>query len=277
MLKSFFLALVVLLTVAGAEVAAQTENPEKVEYSNYVTSLDDYQKTHADYELARSQYLKFETLKSKTDAQNSTLKMLEARDAVIVDYLSLLKSKIENLKGVDSSSVESAVSILGDEISWYSNHKSKLSSSLSLEDLLVDSKDAEDHFVYTQKLYFYCLSLISDGAVGKSVDKFMSLSQKLKEKLQIIKDDKREEYLLGLEKTQLIDRWIFESDARIERIDGKRKDAVALALKILNLKASGEPEKAYSKITPILEEAKQYLVEANSYLSEVIKEIKIAN
>jgi hypothetical protein len=111
--------------------------------------------------------------------------------------------------------------------------------------------------------------------VGENVDKLLLLSGKLKEKLQVIKGDKTE--VLSLEKTQLIDRWIFESDTRVERIEGKRNEAGDLASKILSSKSSGEPEKTYSKVTPLLEEAKQYLTEANSYLKEIVKKIKVSD
>ena len=273
--SKFFLTLSVLLLITGGAVFAQTESPEKANYSAYITSLENYQKVHDEYNLARSQYLIFETLKSKTVAQNSALEMLEARSTVVIDYLSFLKGKVESLEGVDTAKAVSTVSMLDDEIVWYSDHKSKLTSALTLEDLLADSKQAEDHFEYTQKVYYSSLSLISDGVVGGNTEKLLILSQNLKNKLQTIKSDSNN--VLSLEKTQLIDRWVFESDARIERIDGKRKDTEPLASKIMSSKTAGEPEKFYNKITPLLEEAKQYLAEANSFLVEVVKEIKVSD
>ena len=148
MLKRLFSLIIVLvlsLFITNNLVYSQEPPQEDTDPSmdqiieDYARALEEYNITHDEYVLKRVQYLKFLSLKSKQDAYDATLAMLEKRDEVVISYLKVLRKKIDEGIGISEARKEGLYFRIDEEISWYENHRENLSTTGSLDDLVDDS------------------------------------------------------------------------------------------------------------------------------------------
>lgn len=239
-------------------------------FKDYSQKLENYNNKHAAYVLARSNYLKFDTLQSKTDAQNATMALLEARDDVLLSYLASLKLKLDEESQDDSRIADLRLKI-DEEVSWLNDHKSKLSSAGTLEDLVSDSDEEKARYqLTTQSLFYEILTNITYGKVISFRNRESDLLSVLKDRFNQIKEEQK----FGTTKLQLIDRWLFESEGRLTRANDKLEEAdqaISTALEKKN-NFSG----VYEGAAQILGQSQQYLKEGSSFMKEVIREIKTA-
>src|SRR3989344_2566962 len=108
-------------------------------YQDYTYNYSIYRRAHNDYVLAKGQYLSYKTLKSKTNAYDKTLAMLQARDEAIKTYLTALRLKLVETEGVPSLERDALFGRIDTEVAWYEDHRGSLASAGRLEDLVVNS------------------------------------------------------------------------------------------------------------------------------------------
>src|SRR6266404_4894997 len=113
------------------------------DYQNYVNKQGAYQIAYSDYIRARLNYLSSQSLDSQNKGMKATITMLQARDELVVSYLTEVNTKIQNTKGIDSGTQSSLGSQLTTEISWYNAHAIKVTSAGNLQDLVTDSDEAK--------------------------------------------------------------------------------------------------------------------------------------
>lgn len=276
MLKKFLtfattLALLIFVFVPAVQSESLPETEFDKRYKEYIQKIEDYNKAHDAYVLARSQYLKFKTLQSRTDAQGATLVMLQARDTVFISYLETLKSRLQETLGVKEETRSLLNLKIDEEISWLNDHKGRLSSAGTLEDLVKDSDEAKSrHKLKTESVFYEVLAWISNGKIAYFRERLGSLFSKTRDKFYQIKDEGK----FSTGKIQTIDRWIFYSEGRIGRAEEKHLEAEKV-MSDLSAK-QGSFVGVYDKVILTLRESQQYLKESSSYLKEVIKEVKTA-
>lgn len=273
--KLVYCALLVLLLFFVSTAQVYSQNPGETEfdrgYRQYSQKLEDYNEKHDAYVLARSNYLKFNTLQSKSDAQAATLALLQARDEVLLSYLNSLKLKLTEVSGAENTRTGDLYVKIDEEISWLNDHKNKLGSAGTLEDLVSDSNNEKLRYqLTTQSLFYETLSNISYEKVTSFRDREASLLSSLKDRFNQIKGEGK----FGTTKLQLIDRWLFESDGRFQRANEKQLEADKIITTTIEKK--GNFASAYEGIILTLGQAQQYLKEASSFMKEVIREIKTA-
>ncbi|QQG47378.1 MAG: hypothetical protein HY044_04615 [Candidatus Woesebacteria bacterium] len=230
--------------------------------SDYKASVDIYQKADNDYQLARSQYLSSQTLASQQKAQQATYAFLKARDDVISTYLSMLRQKITDTKGIGDNDKNGFYGRIDSDVSFYIDHRDKIPSAGSLTDLFSDSDKARDHYnKITLPLIYRILATLPDGTVQVFLGRITDIIGRISTKTSEIKKDKD---------TQTIERWIIETQNRVDRAKDKESSILTDLPKIETVK---DPFSSYNSFLGSYDETIQYLKEANIYLKEIVKNI----
>ncbi len=271
----FGIIALVFLILAPKVLSQGLPGPEfnKV-FGQYSQKLEDYRNAHDDYLLARSQYLKFKTLTAQNNAKVATLTMLQARDDVVIYYLRSLVERVKEIEGMDGDTRKDLLSRIDGEISWFSEHKGKLSSAGSLEDLVSDSDKAKEQHRSIEPLIYEALAEIPNARVSHFRERLNKIFSTTADKVNTIKSEERLEYKFSTRKIQVIDRWIFETENMIGRSEEKQneaKDEISEA----SSRGRGD-EKTLNQVLQILGESQQYLKEASSFVKEIIREIMTA-
>ena len=275
----FVLVVVVLSVIIVASIntiEAQDASKEAFNqaFNNYSLKNEEYNSNHEAYVLARSQYLKFKTLASKTNAQTATANMLKARDDVVTSYLLAIKARI-NDSSIDISSEKKDVLFIriDTEVGWFNDHKANISESDSLDDLISKSDEAKVRFKGLDLTIYDSLYSISGGRMLKYRERFNDIYLSIVDLVNNIKNEKRTDYSFSDEKLLTIDRWITETQdqlAKCTEVQLKAEDSATRFGDKANNKS------IYDQSMESLENANTYLKDAAGYTQEIISEIKIA-
>jgi len=248
------------------EVGSEAFNRSFQEYRNRV---EEYEAAHDEYELARSQYLKFNTLTAKANALAKTKSMLEQRDNVIIAYLDLQKTRLDENKGVETAKKEEIFTQVEGEKQWFADHKAKISSAESLDDLIDRSNETRDKYKLMEGFIYTTLFTLSDGRINDYQARLNDIFSETKQKMEIIKNEKRDEYKFSDRKIDIIERWIAEAESRAGKSEENQLKAQEWAERIVNLGT-------YNVAINFLEDARSYTKESTSYIKEIVREIKTA-
>lgn len=280
-LTSLFL---VLIFKAFPRVVFSQENPVVVEKTAFEKQYDEYQAKikvyatlHQDYVVKRSQYIKFKTLTSQEDAFDSTLAMLQARNDVLSAYFQTLKEKLKDGDDIPGD-VEAVMTLeLDDESAWLVAHQNTTSTAGTLDDLVKDSQKASNQFNQKEVAIAYkSLSTFALGRVLGYTKRTEDLFSLLKKKIDVIRSETRSDYSFSSAKFQILDRWMFDAETRIERAKQKNLSVQNLFTD-KDLKQKGENAiSQYNLSLSNLGQSQLFLKEANTFMSEVIREIKLS-
>lgn len=237
-------------------------------YNDYTYTYDQYRLANNEYIMSRQAYLNYKTLTSKTDAQDKTLKMLQLRDNVVRTYLIALRKKLAEITGILNYKQNVLYLKLDTEINWYTQHHDQLSSAGTLEDLVSSSQEAQSKYQETEILIYQTLGAILAGKESVARDQINQQIENLKTKMAEIRQK-------GDKNTNVAERWLLEAENRLTRSQEKQSTAQQI---LTNLKPYTQDKiQAYDQAQFTLTESHQYLKEANSYLRELIKEVKHAD
>lgn len=248
----------------GILIAANTFEQS---YQDYLFNYDQYRQTNANYVISRQAYLSYQTLTAKSEAQTKTLHMLKSRDETLKTYLTTLKDKITQQEGLSPTEKESELAQLENEAAWYQDHQERLPSAGTLEDLVDSSQEARQHYRHTESLIYQTLVTILSGKENFWRSQLIDQIKAIKSNLARIKDN-------GDKETNKAERWLLEAENRITRSQEKQQKANA---NLADLNNSSNRNEVYNQSQFALEESRQYLKEADSYLKEVVREIKTAD
>lgn len=152
-----------LVKVIFAQSPAPSNNAYATAYQNFIDKNGAYQSSHNDYLTARANYLASGSLDSQAKAMQATLNMLQARDDLMVAYISAMSAKVQASQGISDGDKSSLTSQFNNEISWYNNHRGRLASAGSLNDLVSDSDEAKTRYNNSSFIIIYT-GLIDLGA-----------------------------------------------------------------------------------------------------------------
>lgn len=241
-------------------------------YNQYRQKVEEYNLRHEDYLLKRAQYLNFKTLTAQENALASTKAMLQARDDVVIWYFRVLKESLKTSKGVSGSTIERLTSILDQEEAWFLGHRELLTSAATLEDLVKDSREAEERFRKNDPIIYEVLISRANGRVLDFTTRTDKIFEDIKAKLDEIRKDTREKYSFSFKKLALLDRWMLESQNLILRSKEKQSQIDGIILDLTKAKTRSEAE--YDIAISTLTQSQLYLRDATVFLEEVIREIK---
>lgn len=268
MKKYLLLAFLFLFFLFTPSVLAQNFDSQKA-YEDYVFQKNEYDKAHAEYELARAAYLQSGTLAAKSEAQAKTMAMLVARDEVLRTYLTAIRLRLVETRGLLSTEKEPLFGQIDSEVSWYENHKNEVGSAGSLEDLVTESDEARDRFEETtQDIAYRSLFTVSKGKVSTYQIDLRGIITDLETKIAQVRS-------AGDKETRDIERWMLDTRSKLVRSEEKLLSAQG---EILDLgDRSEEKLPAYNKAIFTLEESFQALKEGLDFMKQVIRELKTAD
>lgn len=227
-------------------------------YNDYSYNYTLYRNTYNDYQVAKSAFLTYHTLTAQSDAINKLRAVLKARDQVMFVYYNLLQEKLNATVGVTDDTKTTFGKVKESEKTWLTDHQKKIEAAGSLEDL--NSASAEFENRYSQmdtetKQAIGSILLAKEGTLGSQVETFIdSLNTKITEIRQSGED------------TTFADRGVINTKNKIELFHTK---LTATRDVFFPETSSGQIE--IFKGQQRLSEANQYLREAASFLSEIIK------
>jgi len=231
---------------------------------SYNLSLHDQQKSV--YQKVRSEYLQFNTLISKETIQQETLKLLLIRDEVVKTYLTSLRMKIRELKGLSDIEKEGFYSRIDGEYKFFEEHKNKLSSAGSLDDLVEDSEEALERYDKSSKnVIYYSLIGIASG-------KNSYLRAEIEKQIAVLKSKISEIRVNGDKDVSAIERSITDLENKISR--SKEKDNLALSTVNQIKTIERNKEGIYNEALQETQDSFSYIKEVNNYLLEIIKQLK---
>ena len=277
--RKFLAALVVgfLISSSVGFVSAQKEEVEVVEeefdfnraYQDYVFLFDVYQKQHSEFLLARAQYIQAGTLVAQTKAKEETAQMLEARDDVVISYLTALRMRLLEAEGVSDTVKGGLFDRLDVEIFWFKDHKERISSAGTLNDLIADSEEAYERFLAAEPVIYEVLSVIPIGKVSVLRAQLNVILNGLKSKTTEVRTN-------GDHDVEIVERWIIETEEKIIRSVDKE---IAAQQRIPDFLGDGRSSSSSRRVdrVPILNdvlnlvrESNQFLREASSFMNEII-------
>jgi len=231
---------------------------------SYNLSLHNQQKNV--YQKARSEYLQFDTLISKETIKQETLKLLLIRDEVVKTYLTSLRMKIKELEGLKDSQKEGYYSRIDGEYKFFEEHKNKLSSAGSLDDLIEDSDEALERYdKFSKIVIYYSLIGIASGKNSLLTAEIGKQISELKSKIFEIRSN-------GDKDVSSIERSITDLENKISR--SKEKDNQALNMVNQIKTTERNKEDIYSEALKETQDSFSYIKEVNNYLLEIINQIK---
>ena len=235
-------------------------------HNDYLYNYNQYRTTHAEYVAAKQQYLTYKTLTAKTAAQEKTRTMLKARDEALRTYFIALRLKLRETAGISSYEKNIVFLRLNNDISWYEDHKARLSGAGSIPDLIEISSEAQERYKETEILAYQALATILAGKENDLRDKIQEQISQLEGKVGQIRQE-------GIINTKTFERWLLEAQNRLTW--SKEKQYAAQSL-LANLKPRERNKaKIYNNAQLSFSESHQYLKEATSYLFEIIREVGI--
>lgn len=262
---AFLLLTLIATVIFASSVLSQEGFNFETAYKDYSFNYGVYRRAHNDYILARGQYLTYQTLKSKTNAQDMTLAMLQARDDVLRTYLTAIRLMLIETEGVSDFERDVLFTRIDAEIAWYSDHKSSLPSAGSLEDLVESAQEAEERYKTTEVLIYQALTAILVGRENGFRIELGTRIEEIKAKISEIRQNQDKD-------TRKVERWILEAESRLTRSQEKQ---FAAQEEVSGLKERERTKyKAYNAAQSRIKESHQYLKEASSFLKEIVDELK---
>ena len=263
---SVVFAFVVGLFFAAPAFSQEDKLTYERAYQDYTYNYDIYRRANSEYESFRLQYIQYKTLTAQENAREATVRMLQARDEVVKTYLTALRTRLSETGGIMDDKRNALYSEIDASVLWFSGHKDKIPSAGTLEDLVKDSDEARDYYRKNEyELY--------DALVTISIGKIASIREKQENALSEIKAKVAEIRANGDKDTGVLERWILDTENKIARSREKEFEALDLMPK---LKGSGDKINTdkYDDVLFKLSESLQYLKDANSYMKEIVNEIK---
>ncbi|OGM37452.1 hypothetical protein A3F01_03330 [Candidatus Woesebacteria bacterium RIFCSPHIGHO2_12_FULL_38_11] len=256
------------------ESEAVTTESFDAAYGKYQDEMEIYRSAHDEYLFKKAQYQRFGTLTSRQEAQSATVLMLETRDNVVISYLLALKTRVSEAIGVQDSTEEGLKVRIDEEIGWFTDHRNTIPSAGTLEDLEKDSIEAQSRWKSVDPLIYEVLAVIAHGRVLEFTDRTDEIFGRVKNKSEDIRTEERDEYTFSNQKFDILNRWVFETENRIARSKERKSDAES-AITLLAKRRSNALSQ-YNEVITILGETQLYLKEANTFMGEIIREIKTA-
>lgn len=202
--------------------------------------------------------------------------MLMSRDEVVITYIKLLSFSLNDAKGVIEESRQSLSLDLIQENEFFTDHKQRISSAQTLEELVSDSDEAADRFEDDHRLFYKVLSHISTAQVNEYSRRFDLSRAELIAKVDQIKSETRDDYKLDQEKLDLIDGWLLESENSVDRADQKLEESVNSIALLDDTKGQEnrfEFASQYDHTVDLLQQTTTHFTQAIRFLNEVIQEV----
>jgi hypothetical protein len=235
-------------------------------YQDYQYSLGVYRNAYSSYQDSKDFYLKNPTLTLKEDARQKTLAMLKDRDQLGAVYLTMLRMKIVETKGLSEDDKNIIFGKIDPEVKWYQDHDKSYNSGDPLEVLFTKSGESESHYkATTLPIIYESLFDISLGAqAGMQNDMTVIYTS--------LKDIVSTRVTGGNLDMNPFNRWFTDIDTLIATLNQNSGVAKTQIAKIYGQYYSIVG--AYNTSTDTLASSQSSLTQLNDFLTEVLTSLK---
>ena len=229
---------------------------------DYVFTEDTYRKDLADFNLKKDSYNKNPTLSLKEELRISLYKFVGTRNSLFKNYLTMLRIKTLESKGIETGKKEEIFTKIDPEVTWFSERKNSYSTNDTLEDIVMKTGDEDTRWrTNTLPVIYFTLAHTSLGEVRATKEDHIKIYRDLKrESQELVK--------LGRADTSLFERWFRDIDQELNNIGEIEKATLVEIEKIFGAdeyRRSGSYENAIETLEPV----KTNLLRLNGFIKEL--------
>lgn len=236
-------------------------------YQDYLYQFDIYRQRYSEFQIAKNEYQKFNTLTAQASAVDKTRLMLAQRDQLLRAYLLLLKEKIAETPTMSGTDQQTYVTLINNEVSFLDNHSLLVSSVNSLEDATRVSRDLENHYTILQRA-------IRQTIIGIGLGQLSGLIQDydiaLTNARNVISANPG---AFTLEKQATIDRWVLQITNK-RTLFQKKYDQIVGTNNSLNSSSIEELNQRFSEMQRLIGESRQEIIDGSSYMKELVNTLR---
>lgn len=246
-------------------VSSQDFNSEKA-YQDYVFTRSQYDETYKKYEETKDSYLKNPTLSLKEEARIATINMLKVRDDLYRVYLTAIRTKISETKGLTNDEKGSLFTKLDSDVSYYQGHKLTYTGNETLDNVFKINTDVQNHYnSITLPFIYESLFMISYGQeVGIRQD-----HEKIYQGLSDFLNLKVAEQKLVIDP---FNRWFLDISSTMDKLQ-KSEVGAKTYIQEMYTKKSTNVSSSYDKAVSILSQSIINLKKLNSFVTEFMTAI----
>lgn len=254
-----FLVFLALPALLALPVGASSQQA----YQDYLYQFDVYRTMYRDFQTARGEFLKFQTLTSQTTALTKTKAMLTQRAMLLHTYLLLLGERLNEDQGLTPEEHLLYRSQLTAELAFLDRQKVSAAAPATLADATNHSKELEERY---PKLYAIMREIASELVRGNSLASVRTFDQLFGNAKTIAMDNRN---LFPPEKQVTIDRWIVQIATKRTSLQ-QTLDTFAQTDQTMGKAATqSEIDRWVSESAKSAASAKQQLVELTANLGEL--------
>ena len=232
-------------------------------YKSYQDLNDYYRKAYQNYITSKNKYLTYKTLTAQKEALDYGKEFLKTRDQMVLTYLEILRSKVNETGGYSETDKSLIFGNLNVESVWLSNIRSKYDVASTLNDLQNVSNQVQDRYLNTVRP-------ISLGVAGSIyLNKYDLIYNTLEEILNTLESNLQNIRASG-DNTEVAERWLLEAKNKASLAKDKENEAQFLFSNLHGQSLVNDFNQGVFYLT----QGNQYMREANSYIAEVINNIK---
>jgi hypothetical protein len=236
-------------------------------YQDYLYQYDQYRIKLNNFKVARTEYLKFNTLLAETTALDTVKAMMMQRNTLLRTYLLLLTEKLNENQGVTGPDKQLYQKLIQNENTFLDTHTELINSIGSITDAIDTSKQLESHYMVLYVGMRQTLTTLSLGDLMKlNTDYKRTLDE-----LRVIADNAKT--TITPEKQSTIDRWLLQINNK-QNLYQQKVDQIILSNSQLKGNAQKPIDDTFIIIQKNLNEAKQYLIEGTSFMQELVTLIR---
>jgi hypothetical protein len=251
--KTALAILLFLLLAAVFPARAQDFNFARA-YQDYQFSLTTYDQSYKEYTDARDFYLKNQTLTLKEEARKKTLTMLKNRDQLYIVYLTALRMRIVEVKGLTGDEKGGMYTKIDSEVSWYKDHIVNYKDEDLLENLFDKSSESESRYKTMTIPIIY--EALYDISLGEEIG--------IRQDHEAIYSDIKS----GVNNPDPFARWFNDIDNTLKILKQNEDNSRVKLAKMFG--QSYGVQNAYQNATDVLTASLKPLSQLNEFLSEVL-------
>jgi hypothetical protein len=234
---------------------------------DYLFQFDTYRAKYTDFQVAKNEYAKFNTLTAQTTALEKTKTMLTQRDQLLRSYLFLLNEKLNEDAGLNATTKQLYRTVISSEVTFLEGHARLIPAIGSLEDAVHVSQELESHYRVLQvsiRQILIGLSLGQLSILSGIYDTTLHDAQALVATYGSVFSNQKQE---------TVNRWLLQITNKRTLYQQKLQEITSAGYQLKTTDAQ-ELDRQYREITNKIGEARQYLLEGASFLTELKNSIQ---
>lgn len=196
-------------------------SPESNELANlrekYRSELSIYRTDERNFQIAREQYVKLQTLAALESSVQATRKVMLSRTAVLQTYLQILKMMVSNTSGIDITEKSKLLQEIDTAIDRLKSHQKLVEQAIDRNTILNSVTDFNLFYEDVQNIAYKSLSYIAYGRLQTVYDKTVAVKGEV---LGYIEEQEKNGLRLGEKRRGLeeTDRSLASTRARLDTV-----------------------------------------------------------